>query len=86
MGRAAAGRRAPAGRCRGPAGADAALLAPTRPCSLLPEHGEGWFGRPGLSGHRLDTGAGSGAALAEIGLAIPAQRTLTPALILIEAI
>jgi len=40
----------------------AALLAPTRPCSLLPEHGEGWFGRPGLSGHRLDTSAGYPAA------------------------
>ncbi|MGB6576371.1 MAG: alpha-galactosidase, partial [Streptosporangiaceae bacterium] len=33
-----------------------------RPCSLLPQHAEGWFGRPGLSGHRLDTGAGSPAA------------------------
>jgi alpha-galactosidase len=33
----------------------AALLAPARPSSLLPEHGQGWFGRPGLSGHRLDT-------------------------------
>jgi alpha-galactosidase len=31
------------------------LLAIVRPCSLLPEHGEGWFGRPGLSGHRLGT-------------------------------
>jgi len=45
-----------------PAGLDpedaAALLAPVRPCSLLPEYGEGWFGRPGLSGHRLGTGAG----------------------------
>jgi len=40
----------------------AALLAPARPCSLLPEHGEGWFGRPGLSGHRLDTRAGYPAA------------------------
>ena len=29
---------------------------------MLPEHGEGWFGRPGLSGHRLDTGAGDPAA------------------------
>jgi alpha-galactosidase len=35
----------------------AALLAAVRPCSLLPEHGEGWFGRPGLSGHRLSEGA-----------------------------
>jgi alpha-galactosidase len=40
----------------------AALLAPVRPCSLLPEHGDGWFGRPGLSGHRLDTSAGFPAA------------------------
>ena len=40
----------------------AALLAAARPCSLLPEHGEGWFGRPGLSGHRLDPGAGDPAA------------------------
>lgn len=32
----------------------AALLAAVRPCTLLPEHAEGWFGRPGLSGHRLD--------------------------------
>jgi len=31
----------------------AALLAAVRPCALLPEHAEGWFGRPGLSGHRL---------------------------------
>ena len=35
------------------------LLAAVRPCSLLPEHGTGWFGRPGLAGHRLDAdGAG----------------------------
>ncbi len=34
----------------------AALLATVRPCALLPEHGLGWFGRPGLSGHRLDAG------------------------------
>jgi alpha-galactosidase len=34
----------------------AALLAAVRPCSLLPEHADGWFGRPGLSGHRLGTG------------------------------
>jgi hypothetical protein len=30
-----------------------ALLAAVRPCALLPQHAEGWFGRPGLSGHRL---------------------------------
>jgi alpha-galactosidase len=35
----------------------AALLGAVRPCSLLPEHGEGWFGRPGLAGHRLGQGA-----------------------------
>ena len=33
-----------------------ALLAAVRLWPLLPEHGSGWFGRPGLSGHRLDTG------------------------------
>ncbi len=37
----------------------ALLLTAVRPCPLLPEHGEGWFGRPGLSGHRLG-GAGTG--------------------------
>jgi alpha-galactosidase len=50
----------------GPAGLEpgdaAALLAAAQPCPLLPQHGEGWFGRPGLSGHRLDTGAGDPAA------------------------
>jgi len=40
----------------------AALLAAVRPCGLLPEHGEGWFGRPGLSGHRLGSGRGDAAA------------------------
>jgi len=34
----------------------AALLTAVRPCALLPEHSRGWFGRPGLSGHRLDAG------------------------------
>ena len=38
----------------------AALLTAARPCSLLPQHAEGWFGRPGLSG--LDTRAGGPAA------------------------
>jgi alpha-galactosidase len=50
----------------GPAGLEpedaAALLAAARPCPLLPQHGEGWFGRPGLSGHRLDTTGGYPAA------------------------
>ncbi len=36
----------------------AALLAASRPCPLLPQHAEGWFGRPGLSGHRLGHGTG----------------------------
>jgi len=50
-----------------PAGLDPAdvalLLTAVRPGSLLPEHGEGWFGRPGLSGHRLSGGeAGKPAA------------------------
>jgi hypothetical protein len=40
----------------------AALQAAVRPCPLLPEHGAGWFGRPGLSGHRLDTSGGHPAA------------------------
>jgi alpha-galactosidase len=40
----------------------AALLAAAPLCPLLPEHGAGWFGRPGLSGHRLGTGAGDPAA------------------------
>jgi alpha-galactosidase len=39
----------------------AALLAAVRPCALLPEHGLGWFGRPGLSGHRLDASEGTAA-------------------------
>jgi len=40
----------------------AALLGAVRPCSLLSEHGAGWFGRPGLSGHRLGQGAAEPAA------------------------
>jgi alpha-galactosidase len=40
----------------------AALLAAARPGPLLPEHGAGWFGRPGLSGHRLNTSGGHPAA------------------------
>src|ERR1700680_1951982 len=31
----------------------AALADSTWQCALLPEHATGWFGRPGLSGHRL---------------------------------
>jgi alpha-galactosidase len=43
--------------------ADAAvLLAAVRPCALLPEHASGWFGRPGLAGHRVDTTGGQPAA------------------------
>ena len=38
------------------AGLDPAVVAAaadgTWPCALLPEHATGWFGRPGLSGHR----------------------------------
>src|SRR6516225_179237 len=34
----------------------AALQAAVLPCPLLPQHAEGWFGRPGLSGHRLGPG------------------------------
>lgn len=40
----------------------AALLAAARACPLLPQQGEGWFGRPGLSGHRLGHGTGDPAA------------------------
>jgi len=45
-----------------PAGLDpgdaAALQAAVLPCPLLPQHAEGWFGRPGLSGYRLGSGPG----------------------------
>jgi alpha-galactosidase len=40
----------------------ARLLGPGRPCPLLPEHAAGWFGRPGLSGHRLHADDGQPAA------------------------
>ena len=30
----------------------ALLLTAVGPCALLPEHGGGWFGRPGKAGHR----------------------------------
>src|SRR5215468_5422058 len=40
----------------------AALLRAARPGTLLPEPGAGWFGRPGLSGHRLNTSGGHPAA------------------------
>ena len=33
----------------------AALVDGTWRCALLPEHAAGWFGRPGLSGHRLNS-------------------------------
>jgi len=33
----------------------AALADRTWQCALLPEHATGWFGRPGLSGHRLSS-------------------------------
>jgi alpha-galactosidase len=36
----------------------AAGLGADRPGPMLPEHGAGWFGRPGLSGYRLDTSGG----------------------------
>jgi alpha-galactosidase len=34
----------------------AALLAAVPSCPMLPAHGDGWFGRPGLAGHRLHAG------------------------------
>lgn len=34
----------------------AALLQAVRPGPMPPQHGEGWFGRPGLAGYRLDAG------------------------------
>jgi alpha-galactosidase len=37
----------------------AAVVSPERSCSLLPEHGAGWFGRPGLTGYRVDTSGGA---------------------------
>src|SRR6516164_8136972 len=40
----------------------ARLLGPGRPGLLLPEHAAGWFGRPGLSGHRLHADGGQPAA------------------------
>lgn len=40
----------------------ARLLGPGQPGPLLPEHGAGWFGRPGLSGHRLAADGGPPAA------------------------
>ena len=40
----------------------AALLRAARPCALLPEPGAGWFGRPGLAGHRLNSTGGDPAA------------------------
>ena len=41
-------------------GLDAAgVVSPDRACPLLPEHGAGWFGRPGLTGYRVDTSDGA---------------------------
>ena len=40
----------------------ARLLSLGRPGPLLPEQAAGWFGRPGLSGHRLRAGGGQPAA------------------------
>jgi alpha-galactosidase len=40
----------------------ARLLGAGQPCPLLPEHGAGWFGRPGLSGYRLHADGGRPAA------------------------
>ncbi|HEU5387238.1 MAG TPA: alpha-galactosidase [Streptosporangiaceae bacterium] len=53
----------------------APLLAATRPCPLLPQHGEGWFGRPGLAGHRLGT---TGAPAAGQGTVPAAGRDWSP--------
>jgi alpha-galactosidase len=43
-----------------PAAAEQAGAAAAR-CGLLPEHASGWYGRPGLAGHRL-AGPGAGPA------------------------
>jgi alpha-galactosidase len=40
----------------------AAVTDRTWPCALLPEHATRWFGRPGLSGHRLGRSGGHPAA------------------------
>jgi alpha-galactosidase len=37
----------------------AGVVSPDRACPLLPEHGAGWFGRPGLAGYRVDTSGGA---------------------------
>ncbi len=47
----AAGRLDPA--------AVAGAVSRERSCALLPEHGAGWFGRPGLSGYRVDNAGGA---------------------------
>ena len=62
----------------------AALLGAVRPCSLLPEHGEGWFGRPGLSGHRLGQSAAepAAAASARAGLHVDADPRAAQAVVL----
>jgi uncharacterized protein (UPF0179 family) len=48
--------------------------------------GAGLSSRSGLADGRIACVEVSGAALAEIGLAIPAQRTLAAAVILVEAL
>ncbi|MGD0244805.1 MAG: alpha-galactosidase [Streptosporangiaceae bacterium] len=37
----------------------AAAVSAERSAPLLPEHGTGWFGRPGLSGYRVDNAGGA---------------------------
>ena len=54
-------------RCRGAAGGGPAL----RRCCR--EHGEGWFGRPGLSGHRLNTSRRPPGRRAGLVAAVPAR-------------
>jgi len=51
----------------------ATLLAAARPCPLLPQHADGWFGRPGLSGHRLGTGGEPAAGRDWSPLFLPVQ-------------
>ena len=50
----------------------AGLLAAVRPCHLLPEHGAGWFGRPG----RAPAGTGHSRSGGRAGLvaAVPSSQ------------